>query len=637
MKLPSLKFLTSSAVDSLKRFPLTLFYALVAVVLSIYMIETGKDPDENLPCLNVILCAGLGLVLSFGIYIYTKKWQCTPTWRILFQLIGALLLIGLYFTFPGDGTSHVYSQPYVRFGLYNAMIHLMVAVLPFLKGGDINGFWNYNKSLFLRFLGSALFSAVLFGGLALALASLHFLFNVELHNELFPELWFCIVGIFHTWFFLGGVPKNFEQLEEDHNYPKGLKIFTQYVMFSLLVLYLIILYAYAAKVIITDTWPKGVVPYLVSSVSVLGILTHMLLYPYSKQGESAWISKFSRLYYFLLIPLVVMLFVALSQRLNDYGITISRYALFALGIWLMVVCIYFIIGRKNIKFVPASLVVTLFLISFGPWGMYSMSERSQVNRLEKILTDSKILVNGKIVNEVMLPDSLNTEVWLMELKKVNDKNLNDSLIHEVTSIVDYLHDHHGCFVIRSWFKQDLELKMTRYNQQLKRKGMDAYWADNDVYQTAMGVTEDRSVGPIPDPTVRFDFVDDKLYGSPKSVSGRDFYSEISMYTLIESSDTLRDGNPGELLRVQLADSPPYNLMLWFYGDSTKMELKSLIDNLIEGRQSGCKDTIPSEKFMVRLKGTTYESDLFLESLKLEEENNVLKIKEFQGYLLSKKR
>ncbi len=437
MKLPSLKYLAGNAGYSLRRFPAPLFAALVSVILAIVLIETGRRSAVNLPLINSLLCSGLGIVLFFCLTIFAEKRQYSNSKRLMLLGLGLLVLVALYFSFPDKESTHNTAIPYIRYGLYNVTVHLLVAFTPFISVGQINGFWNYNKTLFLRFLGAALFSGVLFGGLAIALGSLDFLFGVDLHDELFGELWVVIAGIFNTWFFLTGVPRDLDTLEEVHDYPKGLKIFSQYVLLSLLSLYLVILYAYSIKIIISNSWPKGVVPYLVVSVAVLGILTCMLLYPYGKKEENSWISKFSRIYYFLLLPLVGLLFIALSKRLDDYGITINRYALFAMGVWLTVVCGYFIIGKKNIKFVPISLSLLLILGSFGPWGMFSWSERSQVNRLEKILTEAKILVNGKIVNEVILPDSaIQFNQW--KLSKLNDDKLSDSLKVEVTSIIDYL-------------------------------------------------------------------------------------------------------------------------------------------------------------------------------------------------------
>lgn len=658
MKLPSLKYLGASASVSLKRFPLTLLYAFISVSLAIWLIEQNHDNRYHLTQINALLCSALGIVLSFAIYMYTEKEQCTPKWRMLLQFGGLLVLFGLFFTFPDEDTTHNYSMPYVRYGLYNVTVHLLVAVVPFLCGGQINGFWNYNKSLFLRFLGSALFSGVLYAGLALALGSLDFLFNVDLHDELFGELWVAIAGIFNTWFFLSGIPKDFDELEANHSYPKGLKIFAQYVMLSLLVLYIIILYAYAGKIVLSDSWPKGIVPYLVSSVSVLGILTCMLLYPYGQQEENKWIARFSRIYYFLLIPLVIMLFVALSKRLDDYGITISRYALFALGVWLTIVCIYFMIGNRNIKFVPASLALALILISFGPWGMYSWSERSQVNRLEKILTDAKILVNGKIQNEVQLPDSIKANGLLDNLDKLNDAKLNDSLLVEIYSIMDYLEDHHGYNSIQSWFKQDVKTIIEKYDAEFRADTGEyrrRFHDEQGAWQAAMGITERRW---------REEYegidADDYTFNSEVeplkalSVSGYDFYDAFTIYCSeneVESNNYVYETEYSsefgadtmvspDILILAAKPRPPYEFKATFKNDTAVMMLKPLIDSLMAiypKGEEGLLDSVPQQKMSFRIVGKKFDYDIQLDDLGLRSKKDTIFLNNVRGKALIRKK
>jgi hypothetical protein len=65
MKLPSLAFLSKSAWGAFLRFPLTIISALFVVLLGIDMVEQGKDGEEVLPELNLLLCAGLGISLYF--------------------------------------------------------------------------------------------------------------------------------------------------------------------------------------------------------------------------------------------------------------------------------------------------------------------------------------------------------------------------------------------------------------------------------------------------------------------------------------------------------------------------------------------------------------------------------------------
>src|SRR5690606_16090706 len=122
---------------------------------------------------------------------------------------------------------------------------------------------------------------------------------------------------------------------------------------------------------------------------------------YQRWKESGWIKKFSRGYYYFLIPLVILLFIAIGMRIQEYGLTVNRYIIALMGVWLGFIAIYFSIGKKKIKTIPISLALFMILSSFGSWGMFSLSERNQRNRLASILTENKILVNDKIQNEVI--------------------------------------------------------------------------------------------------------------------------------------------------------------------------------------------------------------------------------------------
>ena len=369
--------------------------------------------------------------------------------------LGVLALVLVYLSLPGTDSTTNISLPYIRYAVFNISIHLMVSFAPFLSHGELNGFWQYNKNLFLRFCQSVLYSGFLFLGLVLALSSLRLLFDVDIKGELIGELFIVVVGVFNTWFFISGVPKNTSVLDGVEDYPKGLKIFTQYVLIPLLVLYLIILFSYAVKILALWDWPRGIVSYMILCVAVLGIFTLLLIYPFGSQKGSVWIKNISRFYYYLLLPLIILLFLAIGMRIEDYGVTINRYIIVMMGFWLTFVCVYFMVGRKNIKAIPVSLSVIILVCSFGPWSMFSVSENSQVNRLEKILIEGGLMEAGKIKNEAICEVDTAGRYSFIN-KEMNEGVLTDSLHNEVMSILDYLDDHHGFNKIDSWQTQNVD-------------------------------------------------------------------------------------------------------------------------------------------------------------------------------------
>jgi len=155
------------------------------------------------------------------------------------------------------------------------------------------------------------------------------------------------------------------------------------------------------------------------------------------------------------LPLTIMLFLAIGLRTSEYGITANRYITWLMGIWLVLICCYFVFRGKDLRAVPISLFLFTLLSSFGPWGMFSVSEKSQINRLEEILTKNGILVNGKITNEPMWDssDPANT-LFFVENGRLNEGKISHSDHNEVESILNYLQDFHGITGIDEWYAQN---------------------------------------------------------------------------------------------------------------------------------------------------------------------------------------
>lgn len=485
MKLPSLNFLAASAGNSFVRFPWSIIASFIASAIGIYLTEQRNVLNDTFPFINTMLCLGLAIPLYFCVGVFVSKFLLSSKWYWLIVFITTGLLVILYFTFPNSDDTHNTQQPYLRYVIYNITAHLLVSFLPYSRLEQLNGFWNYNKVLFLRFLTSLLYSVVLYFGLVLALVALKTLFEIDIHDELFADLAILIFGFFNTWFFMAGIPQDFEVLNLETEYPKGLRIFAQYILLPLLVLYLLILYGYGSKIVALWNWPKGIVSYLILCVSVLGIFTSLLLFPYANSPAYHWIKKATKGYYLLLIPLIVLLFIAIGFRLSDYGITINRYIILFLGVWLTIVSFYFILGKTNIRFIPMSLAIMLLLMSFGPWGMFCTSESSQVKRLETLLTNAKILVNGKINKKVAWQMNANDSTYSVEY--VNEGLLTDSLHNEVKSIFDYLDTYHGFNNIASWYNFNVDSVVKQLNPKSNRW---TRYSEATVYMQSVGLHSD---------------------------------------------------------------------------------------------------------------------------------------------------
>ncbi len=447
MKFPTLQRLNEESLRAAHRFPLSLLSSILATVLLIYIVEKDSFTD-NLPLLNLLMTFALGIPLFFSVEIFTEKINLHFSKKILFWGLGIVALLLIYLSFPTDLSPGTTRAPYIRYVIYNLALHLTVSFVPFLEKGNLEGFWNYNKTLFIRIVSAVFFSQVIGTGISMAFGALDLLFDIKTDPKTYSEIFILTYGLFNTWYFLAGIPKDFDSGNSTSAYPKGLKIFTQFILIPLLLLYLAILYAYGAKIMVTWDWPRGIVTYLIIAISVLGIFTNLLLFPYQKEKEGGWIKGFYKAFYYLLIPLTSLLFIAIWIRIEDYGLTVNRYIIVLMGVWLALISHYFILGFRSIKTVPISLAVAMLLASFGPWGMFSWSERNQVKRLETILTESGILENGRIKNEVSWKKSSDSTLIASSKRELN--TLPKDQLNEVNSIIHYLESYHGMEALFPW-------------------------------------------------------------------------------------------------------------------------------------------------------------------------------------------
>lgn len=433
MKLPSIAQIGTEYGRTFQRFPLTLISAVIGTAAAVALIEQD-GPSESV-LYKILLSSILALPLLTALKLAAERESAGSVRGRALPIVGVALLVAYAFAVPADLPNAPLFHLF-RFLAFGAGCCLLFLVLPFRRKGEENGFWQFIRVVVFRLILAGAFAAVLFAGLGLALGALDNLFGMSIPDRRYGQLWALINGLFTVSFVLAGVPDDLDALDGVTDYPKALRVFGQYVLSPLVLIYSVILYAYIAKIIITWSWPQGWVGRLILGFSGTGILALFVLDPIREKLGTLWIRKASRWYYLILLPLVVVLFLALWRRISEYGLTEGRYLGQALGVWLVFIAGYFLLSRsRSIKMIPASLCVVAFAVSVGPWGMFSLAENSQVHRLKNILTAESILVDGTVQNAAS-PVAEDHEV-------------------QISAILAYLHEVHGFSEIEPWFTGSL--------------------------------------------------------------------------------------------------------------------------------------------------------------------------------------
>ncbi len=416
-----------------KRFPGAVICGITASFAGILVV--GSEGEG--PWLRLFFAGSLGLPLFTSVVLLGERHRVASGSRWIFNGLSAAFLVVLYFLF---GRWEDESQVQRYFHL-SATLHMAAAMVPYLGVREPNGFWQFNRALFFRFGLAGIYAGALYLGLALALAAIDNLLGIAVPDETYERLFFLNAFIVHPLFFLAGVPSDFADLERNREYPAGLKVFSQYVMLPLVAVYVTILTVYMGKILVTGTWPSGWISYLVSSLAVGGIFSLLMVHPERLREERGWIHRYALAFWISILPSAVMVLLALWQRFQQYGITERRYLLGVLAVWLAGTAIYHIVTRtREIRGIPFSLAVVGAITFVGPWSAYSVAERSQVSRIEGILSASGVLSDDEVSPG---PWEIPFEDWL-----------------QVEGAVRYLVENHGTSALQPWMDGGLPVADT---------------------------------------------------------------------------------------------------------------------------------------------------------------------------------
>ncbi len=397
MKLPTPGFLLNALFQVFSRFPGTMVCAILGTLACIALIDhgSGKDTEDMYARLWISFQLGIPLMTALVVFAESKNWSWLQV--LLIQAIGFVLLAGCWYWIDPkapDFEWHLLPQ----FISLLLVAHLAVSVAPFLNQQSVRDFWDYNRQLFANFIVGAAFSSILFVGLALAILATDKLFNLEIRDRVYPKLFVILSGIFNTAYFLYHFPAKYRAEEmETSAYNWVFRNLSKYILIPIVILYFLILYAYATKICLQWSLPKGWVSSLVIGFSVAGIFTYLLNF-YLEEEDNSWIVKgFKRWFWWVLMPLTVLLFVAIGTRIHDYGVTEERYLVAQLGVWLAVTSLYFLFSKNgHIKFIPISLGLFALSWAVGPLSAFSVSARSQKGILTAVLSNNGRFEKGKM-------------------------------------------------------------------------------------------------------------------------------------------------------------------------------------------------------------------------------------------------
>jgi len=417
--------------------------AIIATALAIKIISTDGDVGTEMAPIVSLMVVSYFLFLGGVISRLIRESRENATSEFVSIGVFGALAILIFILLPDDYdllNTKLFRFPFFFFGIA-AMLHLIIAYVPFISRGSDGDFWEYNRKVFIRIVESGFFSGVLYLAILLAMVALDKLFGVEFEGRVYGYVAVSVFGIFNSIYFLSKFPA----LDYDDQVERPLSaflVFTQFLLIPITIIYMIILYAYGIKILLDGELPRGWIGHLSLWFSVIGVFTYLLNYLNPRFSNRAFVRQFIRYFFIVLIVPAILLMISLFRRITDYGVTEERYALAMIASWLvLVIFLYGILRWRSLKWLPISLSALIaFGLCAGPWSIFGATLNSQQGRLYDMMQS-----NG-----------------LLDLDE--DAELVDSILINIHNQLRYLDERSDMTFINDWITSPISLKNEKVKQ-----------------------------------------------------------------------------------------------------------------------------------------------------------------------------
>ncbi|WP_439600409.1 DUF4153 domain-containing protein [Devosia sp.] len=368
-----------------QRFPFAILFAALTTVVAIGALN-GVDGMRDEVWGRAALGFATAAVLAVaGVYFAESR----PEARVFGAVLkyGLPIAVAATFQITDTGWFVPYALPAV------AVLWLSVSPFTRIERGAPreevqNRFWWVNFQAFATAVIAAAAFLIVALGLAAIERSLGILFGIET-GQVFYNWVLPFAGLFLTpVYWLSTLPRlsayRAEELQRPDFLPRAFGFLGQFVLVPLLLIYGLILLAYTAQIVVTQNLPQGMIGWMVLGFVVIGAATWLVLHPPFMRSR-ALVRLFRRWWFWLTLIPLALFFIAVWTRVDAYGLTDERVLLAAGGVWAAVLALVFIVGRGDIRLIPALAGLLLLLVSAGPWNYANLPLAQQTIRLDALL------------------------------------------------------------------------------------------------------------------------------------------------------------------------------------------------------------------------------------------------------------
>jgi len=548
----------------IERFPLTIFCGIIVFLLSFYVLETSgtnnnRFIEEVLKFIFLmILCIPLTAALEL---IREKYFSGKNKWiiRALNAMITLAFIVFYRFYYLYEVGKELFFDNSEKLLATGIIFFLFFLLAPIIGKKDEEE--KYFQSVIVDKAVTVLFSVVLFLGLTVVFLTVDGLSLIKLEGKIYVETWLFVVFVFAMIFFASKLKKVDENLEE-YEIHKVFKFLIYFIVIPLITIYTGILYIYFGKMLITRSWPQGLVSHLILWYTIFSLFIMIMVTPMTKKDPVAKV--FKKYFPFASIPLLALSIVSISKRISQYGVTELRYFIVLLGIWL-IFCMVSSIFKARLSVILISLIAVVYISVFSPVNNRRITIMSQNKRLERILIKHGLLKDGKLVK---------------------NSGLNENQKYEITDVLNYIlgirDKKEGIENVQPFGKSDGK-PYTNIDEFEKAVGIDHSW-----YQYGSGTDDYYAVFTINEKQ------QNDSYNAVEEVNGYEYLvSNITSYNF--ENDLPREFSGKYPVKISEKNISVYNGNIENGKEIIKIEISEILKTILDKPEIQQKINKPKEE------------------------------------------
>ena len=412
-----------SAGALISRFPLPILISLVTIVL--YWNSVGKpayqlESNFDAALFGLRPFGASAFLVAFASALLKEALGSKASLAAVIVGMAAVVVVSdaghwtsLLFT-PGVYHSHdprlswrfpaeLYPAPTWFFLLGGLSLSLLLAPYATARRSPAS-FWQFSHKLFVALAAAFIGAYLAWGGVAAVLMTFELLFEIKMPWTAITQKALVIANLGVApviWLIL--TPAGFDDVpkrgQERETTSKAVSLLVRYILIPSAVALSLLLAAYIVKVIATGAFASARLG--LGGVAYGSGIVLVALLSYPEREDSTAVRYFWRLWPVLTIAPTLLSLIALKIRIAEYGWSPLRYFAFLMALWLAIGIVASLVwrGRMDLRIIPASLAILLFLASAGPWSAINVTGRSQSARLIALLTGKGAVKDGRWITE----------------------------------------------------------------------------------------------------------------------------------------------------------------------------------------------------------------------------------------------